>query len=217
MNTNDNLGPMETWRSCCEQLAGPLIETLLESESATERCLTHPELKVRLAARLVRRHYWRKTPTRRERACRFCERVAGPASEVMLKSLEATKTCLAADEPKVRLAALVMLREYWITSLPSADLLESMMLLDPDPEVRQVALTSLCSYYAKSKNKRITKRLAHIVRDETKPRMFRFLAYRGLFIVHGRQYSSWPSLLSAITDLRFPEGVEWSFVESFLQ
>src|SRR5262249_34042358 len=150
-------------------------------------------LDVRLAAYLVRRYHWRKTPSSKEMLRRFCEKLAGPASEVMLKGPEAAKAYLVASEPNLRLAALVMMREYWAASLPSGELFESMMLTDPDPEVRQVALRSLCSYYAKTKNARITRVLAQFVRDKTKPPMFRFFAYRGLFKVQDCRYSSWPN------------------------
>jgi len=143
--------------------------------------------------------------------------LAGPLLDDMLKSRSGAERHLEHRDPKVRIAALSVLSDFWKPDESLRKISEHMALNDPDSEVRGVALCDLGSCYRGTRDKRIGRLLAAIVRDEQKPVSTRTVAYSALFDLCG-QPLSWPGLYNEIiAQFRFPEDVNWGFVDEFLR
>lgn len=142
--------------------------------------------------------------------------LAGPEFENMLRDRELTQGYLRHPNAKLRLVALFMIRDHWKPMEGFASVCEEMAVNDADAEVRAVALCVLARIYAKTNDARIGLFLARIVRNEVLPSSIRFTAYNGLFQVSGRPVGTWPAMQRVLEQFRFPEDVDWSFVDSFL-
>jgi hypothetical protein len=140
-----------------------------------------------------------------------CMKYAGPYFDQMLRSCKATWDYLTHPDARARLGALAMIRDYWKPTADFAQLCEKMACEDDDLNVRCIALNCLISCYYGTWDVRIGRWLAGVVRDETQPPMFRKLAYTMLFTV--RAIAEHPHAHT----LRFPEQVDWEFVNSFLR
>src|SRR5262249_13747896 len=97
------------------------------------------------------RQYWRQR--------------AGPVVDVMSQNRQEAERCLQHPDGKVRSAALNMLMYEWNASSDPHFLrsCERMALVDPDYEVRSLALTCLGSCYQSTGDGRIGKLLAELV------------------------------------------------------
>jgi hypothetical protein len=77
--------------------------------------------------------------------------------------------------------------------------------------VRGLALLALARYYSRSGNLRIGDLLARIVYDEKEDLQVRSCGYTGLLsLPEDDSRCRWTSL-----DFRFPDDVDWTFVDSF--
>lgn len=127
----------------------------------------------------------------------------------MLESPRATESYLADEDPMVRCAALYLLSHHWERSSNTARHLERIAFSDPVTAVREAAVSYLGKYYAESSNTRIGRRLAALVHDDAEPPELRKAAYVALYVVRGTPFASYA------TALRFPEDINWEFVDSF--
>ena len=134
----------------------------------------------------------------------------------MMKSRQDAERFLEHPEPTVRIAAIEVLAEHWKPDSNMAPLCEGLAFSDADFRVRSVAITTLASLLRGSDDTNVGEKLASVVRDERQPVTFRLTAYHGLFSLRGRLFTWEGRYLSSASDLPFPDGVDWSFVESFL-
>lgn len=140
---------------------------------------------------------------------RLWQRWAGSDLAEMLETPHAAEGYLQHPDKYLRLAALGILVFHWSPTTVIAPTFERMAFADPDEEVRGSALVALGMCYAGTKDHRIEKLLATIVRDETQSAEFRRIAYGNLFQVRGLTVDLWPAVG---TSFRFPEDVDWGFI-----
>lgn len=140
-----------------------------------------------------------------------CQRMAGAYFSEMEASFERTVARLSEPDPKARIAALFMIREYWKTFPDFKEVCEKLAFEDEDSEVRNYALSSLCRVGYGTYDSRLGKRLAELVLDNGQPDLRRRVAYTALRAV-------WRNLgpEQAADEFRFPEDVDWAFVQSFV-
>jgi hypothetical protein len=142
-------------------------------------------------------------------------KIAGPIVETMLQSRSAAEGGLGESSPKVRLAALSILADYW---LDRADIAKTCQLTadnDQDSEVVALALGLLCECFEKTNDRRTCALLARLVRDETRPTSVRSAAYNALFEISGQPVDRWPTTNKYLGNWQFPNDVDWKFVDSF--
>lgn len=146
----------------------------------------------------------------------FLAEQAGPLLDTMLHSRQDAENCLKHPDFKVRFVALNLLCSHWKPDQNFAKTCECMAFNDPDLQIRGVALSALGTCYRGTNDSRVGKLLAAIVHDEQEPASIRSSAYLALFSVPGL-IADWPGLhADPPTGLRFPDDVDWSFVNSFL-
>src|SRR5438132_6070453 len=107
----------------------------------------------------------------------ICKKYAGPYFENMLISYEATQEYLKHPDPRARIGALAMMRDYWRPKGDFACECEQIARDDADLTVRCIAVNCLISCYYGTRDTRIGRWLAKVVRDETSPAIYRRQAY----------------------------------------
>lgn len=143
--------------------------------------------------------------------------LAGSALEGMLENPEVAEGYLEHSDPRLRIAALCILRDHWKQTGRFASQCQQMALNDIDLGVQGVAVTSLGVLHAGTSHPGIGHLLAGIVRDQSKDVSVRLYAYNALFELRGLPANVSPLWQEAFHKLRFPEDIDWSFVESFLR
>ena len=143
------------------------------------------------------------TPSRR----RIWGLAAGPFVDVLLRSAEAAQQHLTHPDPRARLGAVLLLRDYWGLPAGFAELCERLAFEDPDTNVRCAALTHLGAEYYETRDARMGRVFAGIIGDEAEPRVFRYVAYVSLYALDGCRGPEPDS-----RTFRIPEDVDWSLV-----
>jgi hypothetical protein len=143
------------------------------------------------------------------------KRLAGAELDNMLQSRTAAESFLCSPDPKIRYAALFVVAHHWGLTKEFADRCEDLVRNDPDTKVRIGALTKLGTFYSQSDDRRMGNILARIVYDAGQPIDLRTHAYRLLFLLRGMPLAVKEKVWSP--EFRFPEEVDWAFVESFVQ
>lgn len=138
--------------------------------------------------------------------------LAGDQAAGMLIGPEETKKGLEHSSWRVRLAAISILREKWKMYRELAPIIEKMAFEDEEPQVRATALFSLACCVEGTNDVRIGNLFVGIVKNETLAKEFREAAYGGLFRLRGPTAGQ-PPLPGRY---RFPEDIDWHFVESFV-
>jgi hypothetical protein len=146
----------------------------------------------------------------------YWQRLAGDLVDEMLESPERAKRFLDHPEPLTRIAAVDVLSQHWKSPAGLATVFERMAFEDGDLRVRGVALTAFALCYSYTDDTRVGRVLARIVRDEEQPARFRSAAYRGLFRLRGRILGLEGLCPPPPSSPRFPEEIDWPFVDSFL-
>jgi len=149
---------------------------------------------------------------RNEQTKRHWRDVLGPAYDAMLLDREATEHHLYHPDPPARRAALYLLMHHWPRDQQTAVACERMAFEDRDCDVRKAALLGLGECYSHTDDSRVGALLARCVRDESELCEVREAAYFGLFDVRGRRIFFYHNPF----EFRFPQDVDWSFVDSFL-
>jgi hypothetical protein len=129
---------------------------------------------------------------------------------------EPRKGCIeraAVNNPKLRQAALFALYDHWGLSETLLPTFERMLREERDDTVRGMALLNLTDLYRDTDDKRIGSLLAAFVRDKGLPIGFRTSAYSALYGLRGLSSDCWPRTYSP--EWKFPDNVDWSFVDSF--
>jgi hypothetical protein len=141
----------------------------------------------------------------------ICVDLAGPLLQEMIESAVRAKEYLHCSEPRVRLAALHILRHYFEPTPDFARRCESLAFNDPNDDVRAVAITFLSACYRETWDTRVGSLVAKVVCDTEESVTVRRSAYSSLFILRGI-----PTVADLVAEFRFPEDVDWSFVNSIL-
>jgi hypothetical protein len=128
----------------------------------------------------------------------------------MMENYERTKDNLTHVDPRARLGALFLLRDYWGAPPGFPELCEQFAFADEDLQVQSGGLSSICGCYYGTHDVRMGKLLAGIVRDDKRPMMIRRIAYLGLFALRG--IKNRPNIYGFM----FPQEIDWQFVNSFM-
>jgi hypothetical protein len=138
--------------------------------------------------------------------------LAGPHLERMLSNQEETLKYLTDPNPNLRQVALRLADWHWNITDMLAPVYEEMALTDPDDEVRESAMRALATCYRATKDVRIGRLLAILVRNEDLAASVRVIAFASLVRVHGSlDYSGKaPSIPQCLGD------IDWDFVEQYL-
>ena len=152
---------------------------------------------------------------------RRIEGLVGPVAQQLYESRDVAMQTLKHHEADARLAALTVVTYHWGPTTEFVVECERMATEDADANVRASALVSLGSCFAKTNDCRIGKLVAEIVIDELQHVKSRKAAYFSLFDIRGLPIEVWPICMLAAQgrspdDFRFPEDVDYSFVNSFL-
>lgn len=142
----------------------------------------------------------------------------GSSVDLMLQDRSYALDQLRDTNPSIRHVALDVLAFHWKCHKDPdfAQRCEGMATNDPDDTVRGIALSLLGECYENTDDPTIGMRLAQVVCDERQASNCRIGAYFALFRLRGR-FADWPNRWSIpVTVFRFPEHVDWSFVNSFL-
>jgi hypothetical protein len=142
-------------------------------------------------------------------------RSLGEKLNSMLRDLQYSIAALDDANPKMRVAALMLIHENWRSAKLIAERCREMLMHDADAEVRGTAATVLGAAFTKTDDVAIGSLLARIVSDESQPKSVRQCAYGSLFRLRGIRGSTWPGTSRLKERARFPENVDWAFVESF--
>jgi hypothetical protein len=151
----------------------------------------------------------------REMVQRVSQNLAGPILANMLESRESAESYLANVEPDLRCAAIVVVGMHWGNTAEFAQVCETLLSFDTSLKVRLHALAALEGYYSGTDDQRIGDTVARIVYGEPYPAELRRAAYRALFPIRGMPTEAY--LRAASPTFRFPDDVDWSFVDSFLR
>ncbi|HUY89121.1 MAG TPA: HEAT repeat domain-containing protein [Pirellulales bacterium] len=144
------------------------------------------------------------------------ERCAGSHAERMRESRTAAESFLGHPDPNLRRAALMALRSHWGLGRDKdfAATCERLVFEDPDVEVRSLAIGFLSLCYSGSDDSHVGRLTAHLVVDDSAPRELRATAYRALIVIRGLPTRAFTAAFRSKS--RFPEGVDWAFVDTFL-
>jgi len=141
---------------------------------------------------------------------KLCEKICGPYIDKMIRDYRETKEFLKHSDPRARLGALFMIREYWKPQTDFGHICEQLAMEDPDVDVRSGALSSLCGICYGTQDGRIGRVFATLVLDGMQPVIIRRIAYFGLFSLQG-----FPSRVPNSQTFKFPDDVDWTFVRTF--
>ena len=143
------------------------------------------------------------------------EQSAGCHAARMRESRAIAESYLSHRERELRCTALSILCKYWKPDKSFEEACERLVFHDPDVEVRSLALACLACCYSGSDDHRIGRLAARLVLDESAPHGLRRAAHLALFTIRGMPTKA---LLNACSSrFRFPEDVDWEFVDTFLR
>lgn len=142
------------------------------------------------------------------------EGMAGIHAAAMGESRAAAESYLSHPDPKLRRAALLAIKYHWTPDEAFKGHCERLVSEDHDVEVRSLALTCLAGCYSQSDDARIGRLAAQLVVDESAPRDLRLSAYSALFTIRGMPTEA--VLAAHRSRSRFPENIDWEFVDTFL-
>src|SRR5262249_16954836 len=113
------------------------------------------------------------------------EMLAGPGVQSLLQSQEVTEDHLDDPDPKMRIAALVLMTVHSGPTEQFKRKCEAMAFQDPDRSVRSAAIGSLGTCFSSTGDRRVERLLAGVVCKETEDYRIRRSAYMSLFLVNG--------------------------------
>ena len=144
---------------------------------------------------------------------RELSQLAGEHLAEISRSVRTAASYLDHPSADLRRAALMVLYRRWRSVY---DIRESCIRLirnDPDLDVRLEAQSILTAAFSRSDDVEVGRFLASTVRDASEPTSLRRDAYLGLFVVRPMPVGRVLEVSSAT--FRFPEDVDWAFVNSF--
>jgi hypothetical protein len=152
-------------------------------------------------SRLQRLSYWRA--------------LVGSSLDDVLRSPDDTATSLQSPNPVIRSVSLQILTAYWgCRSEEFAKVCERLAFRDSSLEAKERAIWSLGMCYVLTDDKRVSKLLASVVRNEKEDRAFRASAYLALLVVRTGRDPQLQTCLKEVRFLRFPDDVNWGLVDA---
>jgi hypothetical protein len=146
----------------------------------------------------------------------FWRNLAGDQLDEMLRSRAYAVQLLNSPHVQARLGALVVLSEHWKDNADLASEFMRVARCDPDEEVRAVALQCVGQCHQGTDDRDVGLLLARIVTNNREPARVRAGAYCALYTLRDLPHR-WPGFYAEPPcPFRFPEDVDWSFVNSFL-
>jgi hypothetical protein len=115
-------------------------------------------------------------------------------------------------DPNRRIAAVMIGWRKTAEKRQLGDVLERLLVSDPDPGVRITAVRYLTQVHRKTRDDRLGTLLAAIVRDESCHQQLRDTAYQALFEIYDIPVSDWPVTKWSQGGFSFPNDVDWEFV-----
>jgi hypothetical protein len=146
---------------------------------------------------------------------RMWEDLGGSHIPHMLENRGAAEIYLKHSDSNLRAAALFVLNDYWEPDEKFVETCERMVFQDSDLKVRQLALSMLTCNFHGTDDVRIGRLTASIVYDSSVPVDLRLTAYRSLFTIRRVALDKFGAVHSRC--FRFPDDVDWAFVDSFLK
>lgn len=152
----------------------------------------------------------RESNQRTEQAMLAC--LAGENAADLLASPENARKYLAHSSWKLRLAAIDALGSVWSPGEDFAATCERIAFSDPHDQVRGFAIYALARCLAGTNDPRAGGILRSVVYNSALPANMRESANLGLYVLRGMPHTAWP----LPGKFRFPEEVDWTFVDSFV-
>ncbi len=139
------------------------------------------------------------------------KKLAGTEFEIMLRSRDETLKYLTHSKASLRHVALELAYSHWKITGILAQTYEETAFADPDAGVREAAIAALGTCYARTKDARICRLLAGVIRNQDAPQSMRLTAFSALLRVHRNiDYTGKSPLVP--TSL---EEVDWAFVNGY--
>jgi hypothetical protein len=139
----------------------------------------------------------------------YLRSVAGPYTDILIRDKEATLRSIHDADPAIREVALCLAESHWKLVDEITDQCEVLAQIDPSEAVRKVAIGVLGLSYSDTKDARIGRIIATVVRDEALSDKMRLAAYFALVVLDGREnHSVYPWKLSM-------SEVDWAFVDQY--
>lgn len=148
----------------------------------------------------------------------FVERtVAAHDVDRLYESRVSAESYLTHQDPKLRWAAIAMIAHHWGLDDVLKAACERLALDDPDANVRALAVSHLAHCYYQTDDPRVSRMIAHVVYNNAKPQVLRRAAYSALFDLRrsGRLEVA-KRHLPTVAGFKFPDDVDWRFVDTFL-
>jgi hypothetical protein len=144
------------------------------------------------------------------------EKAVGPHHAArMYDSRGLAESYLAHVEPAFRWAAIHVLAVHWGPDEAFTSACERLLCDDRDIGVRSCSMTYICMCCCHTDEARIGRVVAKLVYDNAEPYQLRMAAYESLF--HLRRSHGYTTLRpTRVSNFRFPEDVDWTFVDGFL-
>jgi len=109
---------------------------------------------------------------------RVLSSLAEPELNRMMETLQVTEEYLASPNPKHRLAALLLIDDFWNDQNKLLDYAERMAIDDPDSQVRGIALSILLGLFQRIQSQLVEEVVRDILRERlmnSDPDLFTFL------------------------------------------
>jgi len=145
-----------------------------------------------------------------------CQELVGSVLETMTASEKNAEEYLTNPDPNCRKVACAVLLFFWKPNDSFKRWCETACTSDPEPAVRKSALVALGIIYSGTKDQRIAKALASIVRDNSKDVRFRLVAYRSLRRVMDTPFLGVEQELE-ILDAPDLEIIDWALVDNVIK
>lgn len=138
-------------------------------------------------------------------------KLAGAHYDTMLVDKEKTTAFIAHPDPSIREAAVQLAYQHWEIKDELSAKYEELALSDPSEGVREVAISALGRVYSRTKDARIGRLLAGIVRGEETGEQSRLTAFVSLLLIHGMSDYTGPAP-PVPTSL---DEIDWAFVDLY--
>jgi HEAT repeat protein len=222
--------PVGFWQKCLEvafQDPSPLVRgiaffTLLRCHAELPRNVIELLIRITTGSRTVDILGTQKTEadecrdsllhSQRSRRTQIWKKTVGNMYDEIRATPYAVASYLSSPDPNARLAALSLLEETAASDF--AEVCEKLAFEDPIDNVREIAVVLLGTVLAGGNDRKVGRRLAQSVQNESEPARFRRLAYGVLFQLRGLPVQTWPSW-NRRAGFTFPTDVDWDFVETF--
>jgi len=141
----------------------------------------------------------------------YLQKNAGEHLTDMLLGPEQTLKYLTDCNPRIREAAFQLAYQHWEIKERLAHSYEQTAMSDPDIAVRETAVRALGTCYTRTKDARIGRLLAQIIRDDALNEGMRVTAFVALRRLHGNFDYTGPSPIVPIS----LQEIDWSLVEKY--